>query len=406
MSVNMPDYYRQRLTPREELRTRVEQFQHALKVAMLGGALITHHTGLLYLAGTIQPASLYVPAEGEPLLLVRRNEARVRLESPWPVTRLRSLRALEDALVTVGPLPEKVGLELDVMPVLTFQRYEKALPGIEWHDIGRILRAQRSIKSEWEISQIRAIQPLARAMLAAIPQLLEPGLTEIEFAARLEGFARARSHQGRSWLRAYAQEMYWGQILAGASGTVGSFFDSPNGGWGLNPAKPDGPGEAPIEPGMPVMIDYIASMNGYNLDQSRTAVIGALPAELEEAYRATVVVQNEVIAAARPGVFGNELYELALQVAEREGIADGLGGRDDNQARFVGHGVGLEIDELPLLAAGWGEPLQPGMIFALEPKYVHPTLGMVGIENCWLVTEGGVERLTPDMPVGDGIVRT
>lgn len=402
MTLTVPDYYRPYLVPHAELRARTEHFQRALQVANLGGALVTHNTGLYYLAGTIQPVQLFVPAEGEPLLLVRRNEPRVAAESPWPTAPLGSFRRLADLLAARGPVPERMGIELDVMPVLTFRRYEQALPGVEWSDVGGVLRAQRSIKTAWEIQQIRAIQPLARAMIAAIPDLLDAGQTEVQFAGRLEAFARARGHQGRSWLHAYNSEMFWGHIIAGPSGSVGSFFDSPNGGWGLNPAKPDGPGERVIQHGMPVLVDYVASRGGYNLDQTRTAVVGTLPVELAEAYRATVQVQNEVVAAARPGVFGSELFDLAKQVAEREGIAEGFGGRGGNQVRFVGHGIGMEIDELPLLAAGWGEPLEPGMVFALEPKFVHATLGIVGIENSWLVTEDGVERLTPQ---GDEIIR-
>ncbi len=401
MTLTPPLHYVETLVPHDELRERVALFQHTLSVAALGGALITHSTGLYYLAGTIQPAHLYVPAEGEPLLLVRRNTARIALESPWPTEPLTSLRRLPDALAAGGALPERLGIELDVMPVLTFRRYEKALPGIAWQDVGGTLRAQRSVKTAWEIGQLRAIQPLASEMLAAIPRLLRAGMSEIEFGSQLEAFARARGHTGRAWLRAYNQELYWGHLMAGPSGSVASFFDSPNGGWGLSPAKPDGPGFQPIEPGMPVLVDYMAARGGYVLDQTRTAVIGALPAELREAYEATVAVQDAVVAAARPGVFGSELWELALEVAAREGIREGLGGRDANQARFVGHGIGMEIDELPLLAAGWNEPLQPGMVFALEPKYVHPTLGIVGIENSWLVTADGVARLTP---AGDAVV--
>ena len=402
MTLNVPDYYQAQIVPHDELRARVERFQRALQVANLDGALITHNTGLYYLAGTIQPSQLYIPTSGEPLLMVRRNEERICVESPWPVIPLRSFRNLSDTLAVRGPLPQRIGIELDMMPVLTFRRYEQALPGVEWQDVGGVLRAQRSIKTPWEIQKIRAVQPLARAMLSAIPDLLDAGQTEVEFSGRLEAYARARGHQGRAWLRAYNSEMFWGHIIAGPSGSIGSFFDSPNGGWGLNPAKPDGPGERVIRHGMPVLVDYVAAHGGYNLDQSRTAVVGQLPAELETAYAATVRVQNAVIAAARPGVFGSELFDLAKEVAEREGISDGFGGRGDNQARFVGHGIGIEIDELPLLAAGWGEPLEPGMVFALEPKYVHPTLGIVGLENSWLVTEEGVERLTPE---GDEIIR-
>lgn len=395
MTLSMPDYYRDRLVPAEELQARLTTFQHALAVAELDGALITHNSGLYYLAGTIQPVQLYVPATGDPLLLVRRNSERVALESPFATQNLTSFRELPGLLMRDGILPATMGLELDVMPVLTYRRYEKALPNVKWKDVGSILRAQRSIKTAWELSQIRAVRPLADAMLDGVRELLRVGLTEVEFAGMLEARARSLGHQGRSWLRAYNQDMYWGHLIAGESGTVASYFDSPNGGWGLNPAKPDGAGLRPISANSPVLVDYVATRYGYVLDQTRTAVVGKLPDELQRAYDATVAVQNAVIAASKPGAIGSELFKLALRVADEQGIGDGFGGLGDNKAKFVGHGVGTEIDELPLLAGGWHEPLQAGMVFALEPKYTHPTLGIVGIENTWLVTETGVERLTP-----------
>ncbi len=401
MTLTMPEYYRERLVPAEELRARVATFQHALSVAELGGALMTHNTGLYYLAGTIQPVQLYVPTEGEPMLLVRRNGERVALESPFPVHELTSLRDLPLKLSQRGVLPDAMGLELDVMPVLTYRRYEKALAEVKWKDVGGILRAQRSVKTAWELEQIRAVRPLADAMLDGVRELLRVGLTEVEFAGMLEAKARSLGHQGRSWLRAYNQDMYWGHLLAGESGVAASYFDSPNGGWGLSPAKPDGAGFRIIAENSPVLVDYVAARYGYVLDQTRTAVVGKLPDELQRAYAATVAVQNGVIAAAKPGAVGSDLFKLALKIAEEQGIADGFGGLGDNKAKFVGHGVGTEIDELPLLAGGWHEPLQPGMVFALEPKFTHPSLGIVGIENTWLVTENGVERLTPD---DDGVI--
>jgi Xaa-Pro dipeptidase len=396
MTLNMPEYYRDRLVPAEELQARVATFQHALSVAEMNGALITHNTGLYYLAGTIQPVQLYVPTEGEPILLVRRNRERVALESPFALQDLTSFRDLPLYLAPNGTVPTSLGLELDVMPVLTYRRYEKALPEVKWKDVGGILRAQRSIKTSWELEQIRAVRPLADAMLDGVREFLRVGLTEVEFAGMLEARARSLGHQGRSWLRAYNQDMYWGHLIAGESGVVASYFDSPNGGWGLNPAKPDGAGFGIITENSPVLVDYVATRYGYVLDQTRTAVVGTLPDELQRAYDATVAVQNAVIAAAKPGAVGSDLFKLALKVAKEQGIGDSFGGLGDNKAKFVGHGVGTEIDELPLLAGGWHEPLQPGMVFALEPKYTHPTLGIVGIENTWLVTENGVERLTPE----------
>lgn len=387
-----PEYLAQILPP-AELAGRIESFQSRLAAAGLDGALITHKSGLYYLAGTIQPAHLVVPSQGAPRLLARRSEARLALESPWPVERLDSLRHLAGAIG--GGSGARWGLELDVMPVLTFRRYERALPGVVLEDVGTMLREQRAVKSAWEIARLRSIRPLADAMLAAIPDLLRVGMTELDLAAGLEQVARRRRHQGRSWVRAYSMDMYWGHLIAGPSGSVGSWFDSPNGGWGLSPAKPDGPGQRVIERGMPVLVDYVAARDGYGLDQSRVAVVGRLPAALEHAYEGSLAVQEAVVAAARPGVSGSALWQVALDTAEAAGISDGFGGRGSSQARFVGHGIGIEVDELPLIAPRQERPLEAGMVFALEPKVVHPTLGIVGIENSWLVTVDGVERLTP-----------
>jgi hypothetical protein len=111
-----------------------------------------------------------------------------------------------------------------------------------------MLRSQSSVKSAWEIERIGAIKPLASKMLAAIPKLLNVGQTEVEFAGLLEAYARGYGHQGHSWLRGYSLDMYWGHRIYGASGSVGSCFDSPNGGWGLNPTKPDAPREKLFSP--------------------------------------------------------------------------------------------------------------------------------------------------------------
>jgi len=105
------------------------------------------------------------------------------------------------------------------------------------------------------------------------------------------------------------------------------------------------------------------------------------------------LIEDEVAAAARPGVPCRELYELALMRAEAAGLQDGFMGTPGYTARFIGHGVGLELDELPVLSAN-DTPLAEGMVFALEPKFVLPGVGAVGIEDTFVVTAHGAERLS------------
>lgn len=381
------------LVPADEIGERLRRFQDLLAQYDVEAALITHKTGLFYLAGTVQPAYLYVPASGESQLFVRKNVERVRFESPLAVNPLTSVRLLPDLL---KPTPRRLGMELDVMPVLTFRRYETLFPHADIVDVGQLLRQQRAVKTPFELARLRANRELAQAMLAFVVETIREGMTELDLSSRLEAFARPLRHQGLIWTRGYNMEMYWGQLLSGSSGSVGSSFDSPNGGWGLHPGRPDGASVRPIRRHEPVLMDYAVVRDGYILDQTRTLVIGDLPDELASAYEHLVAIQDAVIRAVRPGVTGTELYRLACELAADLGLADGFMGRGDSRARFVGHGVGIEVNELPVLAAGQDEPLQPGMVFALEPKYMHPSLGIVGLENTWVVTETGVERLTPE----------
>ncbi len=90
---------------------------------------------------------------------------------------------------------------------------------------------------------------------------------------------------------------------------------------------------------------------------------------------------------AKPGVPCSHLYHLSSQVVKKRGLEDHFIGTKKNQASFVGHGIGLEIDEFPLLAKGFSQPLEIGMVFAFEPKFIFPDVGVVALEDDYVVTE-------------------
>lgn len=378
--------------PAAEIEGRVARFQEALRAAELDGALVVQETDLVYLAGTGQSAHLVVPAEGEPALFVRKTLERAREESPLArVEPLRSLRDLPGALASCGVEGGRLGLELDVLPAASYLAYARRLGGFELADCSLPLRRVRALKTTWELERIH----VAAEQLSHVPEWMarhaRPGMTEVELAAELERELRLAGHQGPIRFRAFNNELFYGSVLAGPSGAVPGSTETPVVGPGPNVAVSKGASHRPIEEGEPILIDFAGAHEGYLADQTRTYSLGPLPRYLEEPYEAAREILHRVAAEARPGVTGAQLYEKAMELA---GDREGFMGWGDERVSFVGHGIGLEIDELPLLARGWDEPLEAGMVFALEPKFVFPEVGAVGIENSYLVTGNGVERLT------------
>jgi Xaa-Pro aminopeptidase len=396
-SAASPPYVEERAArvPLGELAARLAGLRAELAARELDGALIVQNADLYYYAGTVQQSHLYVPADGEPALFTRKTVARARLETPLEVVPLASVGALPEQLrARYGALPRRLGLELDVLPVNQLRRYEALLGGVQAVDVSPLVTRQRAVKSPWEVERIRAAGAVTIAVSERLPELLEDGMTEAELAGRLEAVARSLGHQGVIRMRGFNQEMFYGQLLTGASGEVASFLDTPLAGTGLSPAVAQGVSFRKIGRGDPIVFDFVTARDGYTADFTRMFVLGALDERLEEAYDVALRIQKAVAARARTGVRCRELYEAAREMAEAAGLAGSFMGHGEGQVRFIGHGVGLELDELPVLSPN-DLALEEGMVFALEPKFVLPGLGAIGIENMWLVTSDAPEVLTP-----------
>ncbi len=384
-----------RLVPASETERRLERLQAALAERGLDAALIMQNADLYYFSGTVQQSYLYVPRAGEPALFVRKTLARARLESPLarivPLASPKELPALLNE--RYGKLPARVGLELDVLPVNDLRRLERLLPAAEFSDVSREIVLLRAIKSPFEIDLITHAAAVADEVCRRIPGILREGLTEAEFAGRVEAEARSLGHQGIIRMRGFNQEMFYGQLLTGVSGTASSYLDTPLAGTGLSPAIAQGVSFKRIARDEPVVFDFVPCVNGYIADFTRIFVLGALAPEMERAFAVALDVQAEIVRLARPGVTCRTLYEAGLAVADAAGLADFFMGHGPSQVRFLGHGVGLELDELPVIA-GSDLELAEGMVFALEPKFVLPGHGAIGIENTWVVRTAGIESLT------------
>ena len=382
--------------PKQEIECRIRNFQLSLQETGLDGAFILQNTDLFYFSGTIQFSVLFLPRQGEPVLMVRKGLQRVRQESPLKhVFPVAGRGQIKKVLRDFGFLDsKKIGLEMDVLPINLYFRYQQAFPEFDWLDVSGMIQRLRMIKTSYEIEQIRSAARILHKGYLNIKEIIREGMTELEIDGHLALFARREGHMGILRMRGWNQEMTYAHVLSGESGAAISFLDSPHGGKGNTPAMAQGASFRRIGKNEPIGIDYGVGINGYLADQFRTFVIGDLPVELMRAHDCSLEVHDLFVKDAKPGVSCSELYRLALKKAEKAGFGEHFMGYGEGKVRFIGHGLGLEIDEYPIIAPRFNQRLEPGMVIALEPKFVFPGKGVVGLEDDYLVTATGVERLT------------
>ncbi len=389
--------------PVEDLRARAARLQRHLAADGLAGAVLVQNVDRYYFAGTMQAGMVVVPPAGDPLVLVRRDPERAARETPLPVEPLGSVKEVADRVRRrLGELPSPLGLELDVLPVGQVERLHGLFAGVSFGDASPAIQRTRAVKSPWELAQIRRAAEAVAEAVTTVPRYLAPGVTELELAARLECELRLRGHGGVTRMRGFNQEMFFGHVMGGATAAEVSFLDAPTGGRGLGPALPQGASVRPLQVGEPVVVDLVGNWQGYLSDQTRIFSLGEPSPELIAVHGAALAVQAAVVAAARPGVPAAALYRVALEAAAATPFGRWFMG-EAHKVSFVGHGIGLEVDELPFLARGFDLPLEEGMVFALEPKFILPGRGAVGVEDTYVVTAHGVDRLTPS-PQGLGAV--
>jgi Xaa-Pro aminopeptidase len=287
-----------------------------------------------------------------------------------------------------------IGLEMDVIPAALYLNYRNLFEDVTFVDASHFIRMVRSVKSPYEHNIMRQAAALADEVAGAARRLIREDMTELELAGQVEAEARRRGHQGLARMRMWGGEMFYGHLLAGPSATEPSYLASPTGGQGASAAVAQGAGFAKIKRHQPILLDYVFAWQGYIADHTRIFALGDLPDDLMTAHQAMLTLQGILKQQARPGVKAGDLYDFAIKWAADQGYAESFMGADQQRIRFVGHGVGLELDEYPFLAKGQEMPLEKDMTIALEPKLILPGKGVVGIENTHIVGEDGLDQIT------------
>lgn len=379
--------------PANEIAHRLTAFRTALVEASIDAALIVEATDLIYLTGVMADAHLLVPANDDPILLVRRSLERVQAESPLEDVRpFRSFKELPPLIAELGA--KRVGLELDVLPAGHYLQYRDLLTDVDLVDVSMALAGVRAVKSTWELAMISKAAEQVAAAFAAAPALVAEQSTDRAIQIELEHLMRQAGHQGPLRFRGLNGQMFYGAVLAGPDGAVAPWADTPLGGPGPSAAVGKGPGGWEIRDGDSVTVDLVGGWEGYLADATRTFFRGTPNPQLAEALAECESILAALEELMRPGVTAEDLYLRGLELATEAGFGDHWMGHGPGRVRFVGHGVGLEINERPFLAQGFSAPLEFGNVIAVEPKLVFPGVGAVGVENTYVVDRDGPVQLT------------
>lgn len=372
----------------DEAMRRLEAIRKAMASARAEAILIADNANKYYVTGRVFAGHIYIPLAGEPIYFVRRP---VELEGDGVVY----VRKPEEMAASVGlSLPSTLGLELDTLSYSTALRLGAIFPGAELRNASAMLREVRAVKTPVELDMLRRSGERHVHVYSRIPYLFQPGMSDIELQVEIERLSRLEGCLGQFRISGDTMELYMGNVLAGDNADAPSPYDFAMGGAGMDPSLPVGADGTIIKPGTTVMVDMNGNYDGYMTDMTRVYQLGDISDLAVKAHRCSIEINRELSAMMRPGAEAKELWRRAEEIVEQAGLkAYYMGHRQ--HAGFIGHGVGIEINELPVIAPRSRDVIKEGNVIALEPKFVIPHTGAVGIENTYAVFADHVECLTP-----------
>lgn len=373
-----------------ELRNRWRLIQKEMAKQGAEGCLLAGNVNLFYVADRVFSGYFYLPLEGNPFFFVKRP---VGLKGE-NIHYIRKPEQIAEILAEKGiVLPKTLMLELDELSYNEVTRLQSIFTPEQTFNATAIVRKVRTVKSPYEIGLLRLSGQLHAACYNEVPKLYKPGMTDIDFSIEIERLFRQKGALGHFRVFGQSMEIFMGSVIAGDNADAPSPYDFAMGGSGLHSSLPVGGNGTILTPGTAIMVDMGGTFTGYISDMTRVFSVGKVAPLAYDAHQLALEIQNDIEAIAKPGVATCELYNMAIEKVKKHNLLPYFMGYSQ-QAGFIGHGIGIQINESPVLAPRSKEILTEGHIFALEPKFVIPGTGAVGVENTFVVNANGIEKLT------------
>lgn len=368
----------------KEISERVTRIAKALKANDIDAMLVTDNVTLFYVTGRVFAGYAYITADGHARYFVRR---------PIGFDGVDYIRKPEQIAELLPAAPSTLAIQFDSLCVADFNRLSRAFAGATIVDCSAIMRDIRAVKSPLEIEMMTSCGVNHTEAYSHIPEVYRPGMTDVDLQIEIERLLRKQGCLGIFRVHGESMELFMGNILCGDNADTPTPYDFAMGGGGQHPSLPVGANGTVIEPGHAVMVDACGNFNGYMTDMTRTFCVGEVSVLAIRAHQLSIDINKRLAQEGKPGVEAKRLYEIALEMVQDAGMDDYFMGHRQ-KAGFVGHGLGIEINEAPVIAPRSRDVLEVGHVIALEPKFVIPGTGAVGVENTYVVTENGLECIT------------
>lgn len=375
------------LLSHDESQRRLLKVRSQMDKSGIAAVLICDNANLYYLTGRVFAGYVWIPLKGEPVYFVKRP---VEMEGDNVV----SIRKPEQIPASTGIMPPEVlGLELDTVPYSMVTRLRSLFPESRLADASAVMRQARAVKTDEEVRLIGESAMHQDHVYSLVPSYFREGMWDFELQVEIERASRLDGCLGLFRVSGPSMELFMGNVLAGDNADEPSPYDFAMGGAGMDPSLPVGCNGSIIKSGTTVMVDVNGNYTGYMSDMTRTYYLGEIAQLARKAHQLSIDICRRLEREGTPGAEARSLYQIAEDMVAEAGLHEYFMGHRQ-KAGFIGHGVGIEINELPVIAPRSRDLLQVGNVIALEPKFVIPGTGAVGIENTYVVTPDGLRRLT------------
>lgn len=376
---------------REEFEMRISKIRKAMASQNADAVLLNSSVNLFYLSGGVCRGYFYIPKDEEPLFFMippAKSDFSGAIE-------IRKPEQIPAELEKAGyRLPKRLGLEFADLFYSDVERLKKVFLNAEYIDGSSVMRTSRLVKTPFELAKMREDGIRHCAVYSKIGSCYREGMTDLEFQIEIEHILRLEGCLGYLRAAGSAMEINMGSVIAGPNAEESSPYDFTMGGAGVDPSLPVGASGLIMKPGMSVMVDMNGGFNGYQTDMTRCWTIGEISDKAYKAHECSRKILRELERIALPGIETGKLYRTAESIAAESGFGRYFMGYS-HKVKFIGHGIGIELNEAPVIMERNKSLLEENMTLAIEPKFVIPGTGAVGVENTYVVGEHGLINLTP-----------
>lgn len=374
-----------------EIEIRKKKIMKAMHDFDTDAILIAANANVYYSSGRFFRGFVYITRNGTALWFVIKPQV---FEEEDDVFFIRKPEDISRYLADFNlESPSKIGLEENDLSYSDVIRIKNIFPESTLTNASLILKKARMAKTEWELSEMKKDGLHQAKVYGEIKSCYKPGMTDLLLQIEIERRLRLEGSLGVSRVAGNLMEINLGSVISGDNADTPSPYEFTMGGAGVNEALPVGANGSVILKGHTVMIDMNGAFNGYQTDMTRVWSLGETSDIAKKAHDCSINILHKLEESALPGFPVCDMYRIATEIVEKDNLQDYFMGHK-SKVGFIGHGVGIELNELPVITPKSKDILEENFTLAIEPKFVIPHVGAVGIENTYIVTTAGLENIT------------